>query len=78
MKTIPATFENGVFRPKSPVDLPSGTELDIIVPEATDDPVAILKARYPESFGGFPEGAAREIMAAINDQFGRINQDAWK
>lgn len=32
MQTIPAVFENGVFRPTAPVDLPEGTPVQIHAP----------------------------------------------
>ncbi len=35
MKTIHAVYENGIFRPTSPVDLPEGTEVRI---EPTPNP----------------------------------------
>jgi len=48
MRLIQAIYENGVFRPITPVDLPSGTHVDLILIEPEDDPVAILKARFPQ------------------------------
>jgi predicted DNA-binding antitoxin AbrB/MazE fold protein len=33
MKTIQAVFENGVFRPIQPVDLPEYTEVQIALPD---------------------------------------------
>ena len=44
--TIPARYENGVFRPLEAVPVPDGTLVDILVPDASpaSDPVAALDA----------------------------------
>jgi len=78
MITIPAVYENGVFRPNAPVNLPSGAKVDLIMPEPQDDPVTILKARFPNSFGGLSREEGEEMMRAIDEEFGRIDPDAWK
>lgn len=45
-KTVIAVFENGVFKPKDPVDLDENTEVRLIVDpvEAPQQAVALLKA----------------------------------
>jgi predicted DNA-binding antitoxin AbrB/MazE fold protein len=78
MITIPAVFENGVFKPNAPVDLPSGAKVDLIVSESQDDPVAIMKARYPQSFGCMPAEDADEMLHIIDEEFGRVNPDEWR
>jgi predicted DNA-binding antitoxin AbrB/MazE fold protein len=78
MITIPAVFENGVFRPNAPVNLPSGAKVDLIMPEPQDDPVAILKARFPNSFGGLSDEDAEEMRKAIEEECERIDPDVWK
>mgnify|MGYP000589709240 CR=1 FL=1 len=40
MMTIPAIFENVVFKPRAPVALASGATVELIVAEPQDDPVA--------------------------------------
>jgi predicted DNA-binding antitoxin AbrB/MazE fold protein len=40
MKTIHAVYENGIFRPTTPVDLPEGCEVTI-EPRRSDEPVAL-------------------------------------
>lgn len=75
MKTIPAIYENGIFRPQGAVALPSGALVDVILPDVPADPVAHLRARFPNSFGGLPEKDASEMMAAIEEEFGRIESD---
>ena len=78
MLTITAVFENGVFRPNAPVDLPSGAKVDLIMPEPLDDPVAIMKARFPNSFGGLSNEDAEEMRKGIEEECERIDPDAWK
>jgi predicted DNA-binding antitoxin AbrB/MazE fold protein len=78
MRTIAAIFENGVFRPKTPIDLPPGSEISLIMPDMQDDPVAILKARFPDSFGGMSAQDAKEMTQAIEEECERIDPDAWK
>jgi predicted DNA-binding antitoxin AbrB/MazE fold protein len=39
MKTIHAIYENGVFRPTTPVELPEGTEVSI-VPQPLREPTS--------------------------------------
>jgi len=78
MITIPAVYENGVFKPNAPVDLPSGAKVDLIVSEPQDDAVAILKARFPNSFGGLSDEDAEEMRKAIEEECERIDPDAWK
>jgi predicted DNA-binding antitoxin AbrB/MazE fold protein len=36
MKTIHAVFENGIFRPTEPVDLPEGIEVTVQLLDSTD------------------------------------------
>lgn len=38
MNTVRAVFENGVFRPKHPVDLPEATEV-VFEPRPTEGPI---------------------------------------
>lgn len=52
--TIRAIYENGVFRPTEPVNLPENTAVDITVPEADaqersnqEEIFAILRKSYP-------------------------------
>lgn len=78
MKSISAIYENGVFKPKAPVNLSPGAEVDLLLIESEDDPVKILKARFPRSFGGLPPEDAAEMMKAIEEEFGRIDPDDWR
>jgi predicted DNA-binding antitoxin AbrB/MazE fold protein len=64
MPVIHAVYENGVFRPKEPVDLPESSEVEVelrsVVPateERNSDAIyAILEARFES---GDVDGAAK-------------------
>ncbi|HKI38366.1 MAG TPA: antitoxin family protein [Gemmataceae bacterium] len=63
MSTITAIYENGVFRPTVPVDLPEGCTVRI-VPEPTATPQEEARRRVFEALAesydtGEPEAAAR-------------------
>lgn len=78
MKTIRATYEDGVFRPAEHLDLASGTQVELFLKEPADDPAALLRARYPDSFGGRSRDEGEAMMKIIDDEFERIDPDAWK
>ena len=78
MKTILAIYENGVLRPAEKLELPAGTQVELLLREPQDDPVTVLRTRYPDSFGGFSPADGEQIMQAIDEEFERIDPDAWK
>ena len=78
MKTIPAIFEGGVFKPQLPVNLAPGARVEILLPDGDSDPVERLRARFPESFGVITDEDADEMLRAIEAEFGRIDPDAWR
>jgi predicted DNA-binding antitoxin AbrB/MazE fold protein len=45
MTTIRARWEQGVFRPIRPVNLPEATEVDVVVPTAPPDEVETPKQK---------------------------------
>ena len=74
MKPIHAVYENGVFRPTEPVDLPEGSEVTIepivageVQPQPSDPEFAHLEPGLARIYatlshrydGGPPDGAAR-------------------
>jgi hypothetical protein len=74
MKTIHATYENGVFRPKEPVELPESCEVEFeprivvdVQPQPSDPQFAHLDAGLARIYailahrydGGSPDAAAR-------------------
>jgi len=63
MKTIHAIYENGVFRPTEPVDLPEGAAV-VIQARATADPIQAARQRVYDTLsrsyeGGDPHAAER-------------------
>jgi len=77
MKTIiPAIYEDGVFRPTVSVNLPSGSHHRLVVEadqptEALDD----VDARFPGLFAPFPREDADQMLAIIEEAFGRVESD---
>lgn len=78
MKSIPAIFEDGVFKPQVSVELSSGARVELIVSEPSDDPVTTLRARFPKSFGGMSRAEGQAMMKDIDEEFERIDPDAWR
>jgi predicted DNA-binding antitoxin AbrB/MazE fold protein len=54
MRTIPAIYENGVFKPQEPISLPPGAKVEVSLPEDRD-PVEIMRERFPLSFGALSD-----------------------
>jgi len=71
MATVPAIYENGVFRPTGQVDLPEGTVVQVqtpaevlnvraLVPAGTDEALIRIYECLAQSYEtGAPEAAAR-------------------
>lgn len=78
MKTIPAIFENGVFRPELPVHLPAGLHVEVIVPEKPHATREALRKRFPNSYGVLSAREAHEIQHAIDEEFGRVDPNDWR
>jgi predicted DNA-binding antitoxin AbrB/MazE fold protein len=78
--TIIATYKDGAFVPESPVSLPEGARVRVIMPgeearlraEATR---AILQARYPDSIGSFTHEEAEEMRQAIEEAFEQVDDE---
>ena len=66
--TVKAIYQNGVFRPKEPVDLEEHTEVEVLIPEMSsphaEDPTGWKAA---EALIGFIEDAPAD-MAENHDQ----------
>jgi predicted DNA-binding antitoxin AbrB/MazE fold protein len=61
-KTIHAVFENGIFRPVEPVDLPDKVEVE-------------FEPRVVENTGGWPDGYFEATAGAFaNEPFFRADQ----
>lgn len=68
MRTIQAIFENGVFKPQTVIDLASGVQVDVLVPDEDDCPTPEeMKRLYPHSWGIFPADEADRIRGAIEE-----------
>jgi predicted DNA-binding antitoxin AbrB/MazE fold protein len=66
MKTITAVYENGVFRPIEPVDLPEGATVRI-VPEVGGAPQEEARRRVFEILSTSCETGDREAAARHNE-----------
>jgi predicted DNA-binding antitoxin AbrB/MazE fold protein len=75
MRSIPAIFQDGVFRPKERVELSPGAEVEVILPDERD-PVEIMAERFPLSFGAITDEDAEGMKRAIEEEFERIDPDA--
>lgn len=76
MKTlIPLVYEDGVFRPEVPVNLPNGSQYQLVVDDSPEARLTQLQARFPKAFGGFPKKDADEILAIIEGEFGVVEPD---
>jgi AF2212-like protein len=70
--TVKAVYENGVFRPKEPVDLPEKTEVEVVLPSAAgpaedDDPTGWKTAR--RFIGLWKDAPKGEPIAAEHDRY---------
>lgn len=56
MSTIPAIYEQGVFRPTVPVDLPEGTRVNIPTPEPAPNDRHDARERFLNLIGSIDLG----------------------
>lgn len=68
-------YENGVFRPEVPVDLPPGTRGDLEIRRPTaelsdEEVIARVKKKYPRTTGCMSPEQAGEMLAAIEEHRG--------
>lgn len=79
MRTIQATFENGVFRPETAVDLAPGAQVAVLVPDEDECPTPEeMKRLYPRSWGVLPRDEADRIRAAIEEARQEVDPNAWQ
>lgn len=62
MTTIHAIYENGVFRPTAPIDLPENTSVEIVLP-ATPDVDRLLQVRDAIAVGAAELDAGHVVDA---------------
>ena len=76
MNAIPAVFEKGLFRPESPVDLPEGTRVNVVLSaippmvadvEPTPEQVAARKRVWEILSRRFDSGEPTNILETHND-----------
>jgi predicted DNA-binding antitoxin AbrB/MazE fold protein len=77
MRTIPAVFENGVFKPEAPVSLVPGARVEIVLPDEGMATSEELRLRFPNACAALSAQDADEIMRIIDEEFGRIDPNDW-
>ncbi len=73
-RTIEATYEDGVFKPRVAIRLPAGTEVRVELPD-TRDPMEIMAERMPNSFGRMSDDDAAEMIRLIEEEFEQVEPD---
>lgn len=82
--TIRATYRNGAFFPNSPISLPEGSDVEVVLPLAprpSDEKViAAFEARFPGVAGSISKEDAEELERIIEEEFGigSVNPDDWR
>ena len=68
MSTIPAIFENGVFRPVGPVKLPEGTRVVVETEDTVSERVRAAQRRIMETLSrSYDTGEPGNILETHND-----------
>ena len=77
MKTVSAVFENGMFRPETPLDLPEGWLVSVNVPDSLT--WADEAGRLADGgFGCMSAEDAEEMTRIIEERFETVNLDEWR
>lgn len=74
MTTIAAIYENGVFRPTVPVNLPEGTAVQVQAPAAAIDVRALVPAGTQEGLIRIYECLSHSYDTGIPDAADRHNE----
>lgn len=74
MKTVEATYEDGVFKPRTPIELPAGIEVRVIIPD-TRHPREIMAERFPGTWGALSDEDAAIMKRVIEEDCERIEYD---
>jgi predicted DNA-binding antitoxin AbrB/MazE fold protein len=69
MRVIPAKYEEGVFKPLEPVILPSGSHVEVSIPDL--EPSNERRARLASLVGAIPGETLDRMEADIEAAFGR-------
>ena len=68
MSTIPAIYEDGVFRPLEPVDIPMGTRASVILVAPDAD------KSWMQLCGTLSDDEAKDMLAAIEEAFEQVEE----
>jgi len=74
--TITATYKNGAFVPESPVSLPEGARVQVIMPE--EEALAKARERFRSVIGAIPREDLEQMEADIEEAFEKCDPDEWK
>jgi predicted DNA-binding antitoxin AbrB/MazE fold protein len=74
MATITAIYENGVFRPTEPVDLPEGTTVQVLAPDGMLNVRALVPPGTDEDSIRVYEILARRFDSGHHDTAERHNE----
>lgn len=74
MAMITAIYENGVFRPTGPVDLPEGTTVHVLAPDAVLDVRALVPPGTDEDLIWVYEILAQRFDSGHHDTAERHNE----
>lgn len=83
MTTITATYENGVFKPDAPLAIPSGSRVEIVIPDdaaslSEEQIIEAMRRRYPGVVGCLSPGQADDLQRVIEEEFEQVNPDEWR
>jgi len=74
LATITAIYENGVFRPTEPVQLPEGTRVQVQAPDTAVDVRALAPPGTSEDLIGLYEILGRRFQSGHHDTAERHNE----
>ena len=78
IKTLPAVYEHGVFRPLEPVQLKENQQVSVTISDSPDDFVnALLDQEYISAVESYdePEPSLEEVRAALAKIPGNLSDD---
>jgi predicted DNA-binding antitoxin AbrB/MazE fold protein len=76
VKTIRATYQNGVLRHAGPLGLPEGTRIRIAIQES--DSLARARERFRSVIGTIPPDELKQMEADIREAFGEAEPHDWQ
>jgi predicted DNA-binding antitoxin AbrB/MazE fold protein len=73
--TIIATYKDGAFVPESPVSLPEGAQVQVIMPG--EEVLAGARDRFRSVIGAIPRDELDKMEADIEEAFEKCDPDEW-